>query len=112
MSTPQGPWMATHRERRRSHRYAFDAALEMEWGSAILHGRVCDISATGMFIAADDPLWVGATYSARLALEPPLRLDCEVRRVEPGRGMAVTLVVPDAEDRARFAALLGSLTKK
>ncbi len=103
---------ATQIERRRSPRYLFDAVLEMEWGSAMLRGRVLDISAEGMRIEIADPLWVGARFSAVLALEPPLRMECVVRRVDPGRGMGVSLVAPGAEDRARLAVLLDTLGKK
>src|SRR2546426_12787758 len=93
-------------------RYPFGAVLEMEWGSAVLLGSVIDISAEGMRIEIADPLWVGARFSAVLALEPPLRMECVVRRVEPGRGMGVSLVTPEAEDRVRLAALLDPLGKK
>jgi len=82
----------------------------MEWGSAVIRGSVIDISAEGMRIEIADPLWVGAGFSAVLA--PPLRMECVVRRVEPGRGMGVSLVTPEAEDRVRLAALLDALGKK
>ena len=78
----------------------------------MIRGSVIDISAEGMRIEIADPLWVGAGFSAVLALEPPLRMECVVRRVEPGRGMGVSLVTPEAEDRVRLAALLDPLGKK
>ena len=112
MSKLQESGSATQTERRRSTRYPFGAVLKMEWGSAVIRGSVIDISAEGMRIEIADPLWVGARFSAVLALEPPLRMECVVRRVEPGRGMGVSLVTPEAEDRVRLAALLDPLGKK
>src|SRR5437899_7721541 len=92
MSKLQESGSATQTERRRSTRYPFGAVLEMEWGSAVIRGSVIDISAEGMRIEIADPLWVGARFSAVLALEPPLRMECVVRRVEPGGGMGGSLV--------------------
>ena len=112
MSKLQESGPATQTERRRSPRYPFGEVLEMEWGSAVLRGKILDISAEGMRIEIADPLWVGARFSAALALETPLRMECVVRRVEPGKGMGVSLVALAAEDRARLAALLDTLGKK
>jgi len=39
-------------------------------------------------------LWVGATFSARLVLDPPLQMTCTVCRVEPVAGFAVTFNLP------------------
>lgn len=97
---------------RRPSRYLFSAALEIEWGSALLKGRVRDISAEGMFIEIAELLWVGASFSAQLALDKPLRVNCTVQRVEPGRGMGVSVVVPDEESIKRFAGLLEVLAQK
>ncbi len=47
-----------------------------------------------------------------MVLAPPLQLECEVRRVEPGRAMGVAFVVPDEARRAQLAALLQALAKK
>jgi hypothetical protein len=82
----------------------------MEWGSELLRGRVRDISASGMFIESLDPLWVGAGFSARLKLDEPMQVDCFVRRVEPGRGMGVTVALPEDERRQRYQSLLQSLS--
>ncbi len=97
---------------RRSPRYPFEGVLTIEWGSALLEGIVRDISAEGMLVETAEPLWVGATFAAELALDTPLRIDCVVRRVEPGRGMGVALVVPVEADRARFEVLLATLAQK
>ena len=55
-------------ERRRAPRYRYQAVVEIEWGSARLRARTRDISEGGMFIEADDVLWVGAGFRARLPL--------------------------------------------
>src|SRR6266852_547292 len=97
-------------ERRWAPRYSFRADLEIEWGSAVLRGSTRDISANGMFIEAVDPLWLGAGFSARLTLDRPVRLDCFVKRVEPGHGMGVTVVVAESESQKLYEDLLSSLS--
>ncbi len=81
---------STNSERREFHRRKFQGTLEIEWGSATLTGTVQDIGPQGLFIELAPPLWVGATFRSRLKLNPVLLLNCTVRRVEPGRGIAVT----------------------
>jgi hypothetical protein len=98
-------------ERRWAPRYSFRAELEIEWGSAVLRGKTRDISASGMFIESSDTLWVGAGFTARLALDRPVKLDCSVKRVEPGRGMAVTVSM-SGEQHQRFEELISSLTDR
>ena len=83
----------------------------MEWGSAVLRGRIRDLSANGAFIESPDPLWVGAGFTARLELERPVQINCFVRRVEPGRGMGVTLSVAKPENRQRFQDLVEKLSQ-
>src|SRR5437899_3128818 len=100
---------ARRAERRHSPRYPISADLEMEWGSETLHGQVRDISAGGLFVGLPDPLWIGARFAARLVLDEPLRVECSVRRVEPGRGMGVIFAVHEDESKSRIASLLGSL---
>ena len=98
-------------ERRWAQRYSFRAELEIEWGSAVLRANTRDISASGMFIESTDTLWVGAGFTARLALDHrPMQMDCSVKRVEPGRGMAVTVSV-SGEQNKRFQELIASLTR-
>jgi len=97
-------------ERRWAPRYSFRADLEIEWGSAVLLGSTRDISASGMFIEAVDPLWVGAGFTARLTLDRPVKLDCFVKRVEPGHGMGVSVAVPESESQQLFKVLLSSLS--
>ena len=101
---------ARHLERRWAPRYSFRADLEIEWGSALLRGSTRDISANGMFIEALDPLWVGAGFTARLNLSQPVKLDCFVKRIEPGRGMGVAVALSESESQKLFHDLLSSLT--
>ncbi len=82
----------------------------MEWGSAILRGRVRNISMSGMFIESADSLWVGAGFRARLFLEEPVHVNCFVRRVEPGWGMGVSVALPDDEHQ-RFRKIVQSLAR-
>ena len=105
-----GDHPARRLERRWAPRYSFRADLEIEWGSAVLRGNTRDISANGMFIEAADPLWLGAGFTARLALDRPVKLDCFVKRIEPGRGMGVSLAVSETESQKLFENLLSSLS--
>ena len=89
-------------ERRRAARFAFRAELDIEWGSAVLRGSTRDLSASGMFIEAADTLWVGAGFTARLKLDQTVKLDCSVKRVEPGRGMGVSIDLSKAETQQRY----------
>jgi hypothetical protein len=97
-------------ERRWAPRYEFRADLEIEWGSAVLRASVRDISSNGMFIESADTLWVGAGFTAKIALERPVKIDCFVKRVEPGRGMGVVVAVPEADNQKRYQDLLASLS--
>lgn len=96
-------------ERRRAPRYPYQTPLEIEWGSATLKARTRDISAGGMFIEAEDLLWVGADFRARLGVERPLWVNCSVKRVEPGLGMGVTIALPEDQSRQHFHDLLAGL---
>src|SRR5437899_11776660 len=106
-----GDQPARRLERRWAPRYSFRADLEIEWGSAVLRGSTRDISASGMFIEAVDPLWVGAGFSARLNLNQPVRIDCFVKRIEPGRGMGVSVAVSESESQKLVHDLLSSLAE-
>src|SRR5438093_13361519 len=101
-----GDHPARRLERRWATRYSFRADLEIEWGSAVLRGSTRDISTSGMFIEAVDPLWVGASFTARLTLDRPVRLECLVKRVEPGHGMGVAVVGVDSERQRVSEGLL------
>jgi hypothetical protein len=97
-------------ERRWAPRYSFRADLEIEWGSAVLRGSTRDVSSNGMFIESADPLWVGAGFTARLALAQPVKVDCFVKRVEPGRGMGVAVIVSEEQHKQNYQDLLNSLS--
>jgi PilZ domain len=94
----------------RAPRYSFRADLEIEWGSAVLRASTRDISSSGMFIESNDTLWIGAGFSARLNLDQPVRVDCSVKRVEPGRGMGVSVTVSESQHQERYQALLSTLS--
>jgi hypothetical protein len=97
-------------ERRWAPRYSFRADLEIEWGSAVLRASTRDISANGMFIESSDTLWVGAGFTAQLNLDHPMKVDCFVKRIEPGRGMGVTVAVSEYENQQRYQQLVSSLS--
>jgi hypothetical protein len=105
-----GDSSARRLERRWAPRYSFRAGLEIEWGSAVLRATTRDVSSSGMFIESADPLWVGAGFSASLQSEPPVRVDCRVRRVEPGLGMGVTVSFPQ-EQQEHYQELLSRLSR-
>jgi hypothetical protein len=97
-------------ERRWAQRYEFRADLEIEWGSAVLRGSTRDISTNGMFIESADTLWVGAGFTARIVLDRPVKIDCFVKRIEPGRGMGVSVAVSEADNQQRYQELVSSLS--
>ncbi|HKW56644.1 MAG TPA: PilZ domain-containing protein [Candidatus Acidoferrum sp.] len=95
----------------RAPRYPFRADLEIEWGSAVLRANTRDVSSSGMFIESPDPLWVGAGFTARLELDRPVKLNCFVKRIEPGKGMGVSVTVAEVHHQTRYHDLLTSLSK-
>ena len=97
-------------ERRWAPRYDFRASLDIEWGSAVLRATTRDISTSGMFIESVDPLWVGAGFTASLQLDHPVRITCFVKRVEPGRGMGVSVSFPEAQQET-YKQLISRLAK-
>ena len=105
-----GDHTARRLERRWATRYSFRADLEIEWGSAVLRASTRDISANGMFIEAVDPLWIGAGFTARLNLKQPLKVDCYVKRIEPGRGMGVSVALAESESQKLYQDLLSALS--
>jgi len=96
-------------ERRYTQRRKYFGKIEIEWGSATLIGTVRDIGPQGMFIELSPPLWLGATFFARLAIQPVLLLDCRVNRVEPGTGMGISFAFPEESGRAQLEMLLAAL---
>ena len=96
-------------ERRKTPRYGFQADVEIEWGSDHPRAMITDLGLGGMFIATEEPLWVGAKFSARLLLQEPLQVNCAVRRVVPSRGMGVAFEDLAAESKARLETLVNWL---
>jgi len=105
-----GEHPARRLERRWAPRYDFRADLEIEWGSAVLRASTRDVSSNGMFIESTDTLWVGAGFTARIALDHPVKVDCFVKRVEPGRGMGVSVSVSESQHQERYQQLIASLS--
>ena len=103
-----GDYLSRRLERRWAPRYTYRTGLEIEWGSALLRGSTRDISSNGMFIEVPDTLWVGAGFIARLHLSHPVKIDCLVKRVEPGLGMGVSVALSDKESKA-YRELVSSL---
>ncbi len=97
-------------DRRWAPRYSFRVNLDIEWGSAVLRASTRDISSNGMFIESVDPLWIGAGFTAHLVLDRPVKVDCSVKRIEPGRGMGVSVTVSEGQHEQRYQDLLASLS--
>lgn len=104
-----GDQPARRLERRWAPRYDFRAPLEIEWGSALLCANTRDISSSGMFIESPETLWVGAGFTAKLSLDHPVKVDCFVKRIEPGLGMGVSLTISETQHQERFQQLIASL---
>ena len=96
-------------ERRQFQRKKFQGKMELEWGSAILSGTVRDIGPRGLFVEMTPPLWLGATFRARLLLDQDVWLDCRIVRIEPLSGNAAVFEVPEETAKERLQALLLSL---
>src|SRR5260370_35780301 len=93
-------------ERRWARRYSFRANLEIEWGSAILRANTRDVSSNGMFIESADPLWLGAGFTTHLVLDRPFKVDCSVKRVQPGLGTGVSVTLSDGLHEERNQGFL------
>jgi hypothetical protein len=102
--------MSRRSDRRWAPRYSFRANLEIEWGSAVLRASTRDISSNGMFIESADPLWIGAGFTAHLVLDRRVRVDCSVKRIEPGLGMGVAVTLSEEQHEQRYQDLLASLS--
>jgi hypothetical protein len=97
-------------DRRWARRYSFRANLEIEWGSAVLRASTRDISSNGMFIESTDPLWIGAGFTAHLELDKRVKVNCSVKRIEPGLGMGVSMTLADGQHEQQYQDLLASLS--
>jgi len=98
-------------ERRKHPRYPLQVEVELQWGSESLPALATDMSLGGMFVATSNPLWMGASFAARLLLGEPLTLHCTVRRVLPGKGMGVLFVELSADQQARLAELIQKISE-
>jgi len=93
----------------RRPRVRYDALVEIHWASATFEARVFDISPEGLFLEVSAPFWVEATFSANLMIQPPLRMNCTVRRIVPNRGIGVQVTFTNSEASKRFAELVEKL---
>ncbi len=98
-------------ERRKHPRYGVQLDAKIDLGSEVCPVLVTDVSMEGMFLVTDSPLLVGASFTARVLLDPPLVLHCVVRRVLPGRGMGVQFDRMPDTTRARLEKLLARLAE-
>lgn len=101
--------MELSRRLRQFERFKFEVKTFVEGKSEKAWGRVTDMSRNGLFIEMSEPPGLGAHFTAHLALNVPLQLQCVVRRIAPGRGVGVGFSVP-AESKERFEALLTALS--
>ena len=111
MTTQPTKESARDDDRRHERRKKFSGSIEIDWGSATLNGTVRDIGPRGLFVEMPLPLWVGATFRARLNLNPALTLDCRVARVEPQNGIGVVFDVVEESGKSQLEALLTSLSQ-
>jgi hypothetical protein len=99
----------TKSERRHWQRKKYRGNIEIDWGSTVLNANVRDIGPQGLFVELIPPLWLGATFHARLMLNPVLLLECKVARVDPARGIAVIFKVSEESGKGQLESLLLSL---
>jgi hypothetical protein len=90
----------------RPQRFRFRSWIKIQSDSATLEASVNGISANGLFIETVSPLCVGATFSAKLMIDPPLQMYCTVTRIDPSRGMAVRIAFVTKELEDRFTRLI------
>ncbi|MBI1750403.1 MAG: PilZ domain-containing protein [Acidobacteria bacterium] len=83
--------------------------MDIEFEGKAFRAFMTDISADGMFVVAANPLWVGATFHARLHIADPIRVKCVVRRVVVGRGMGVLFQDLTPQDHESLDKVLAGL---
>ena len=81
-------------------------------GKNMKNSRVRNIGREGALIEMTSPLSIGTAFTAQLAFKPSVLIKCVVRRVEPGRGIGVSIIAPGAEGRKRLAAFLDTLARE
>jgi hypothetical protein len=96
-------------ERRRHERYPCQAAVKITWGDVHMEATLRDISLSGMYIETPEPLWARAQFSAHLMLPEAIRVECVVRRVDPGKGMVVEFTQVTQETKMNLTHLIWKL---
>jgi hypothetical protein len=109
MTTQPSDPAVTTQERRHAQRRKYRGNIEIDWGSNVLEANVRDIGPGGLFAELMPPLWVGATFNARLLVDPVLLLQCTVARVDPAQGIAVIFRVTEDRGKVQLESLLQSL---
>jgi hypothetical protein len=99
-------------ERRRHKRYPCQAAVKITWGQVSLEATLRDISMSGMYLETQEPLWARAQFSAVLMLPEAIRVECIVRRVDPGKGMVVEFTELTQETKMNLNHLIWKLANQ
>ena len=73
-----------------------------------LDGDVRDIGPGGLFIELTPPLWLGATFVGRLAVQPVCCWIARWRASSPEKGMAVSFSVREESGKKQLEALLAA----
>lgn len=86
--------------------------MKITWGEVTLEVTLRDISASGMYLETSEPLWARAQFSAQLMLPESIRVECTVRRVDPGRGMVVEFTELTQEAKMNLTHLIWKLARQ
>lgn len=86
--------------------------MKITWGDVTLEATLRDISSYGMYLETPEPLWARAQFSAQLMLPESIRVECIVRRVDPGRGMVVEFTELAQEAKMNLTHLIWKLARQ
>ena len=96
-------------ERRKNPRFKCNAPIKLFWGEVTIDAKLRDISATGMYIETNEPLWLRAEFSASVLIPDRFSVRCVVRRVDEGKGMVVEYLEVSSDVRMKLNHLLWRL---
>lgn len=83
-----------------------DVTIRICWGSLSFGARTRNISERGLYVETSIPLWIGASFTADLMLQPPLLVTCSVTRSEPNQHIGVEVGFLDEETQERCFSLV------
>lgn len=86
--------------------------MKITWGQVAMEANLRDISSSGMYLETHEPLWARAQFSAHLMLPEAIRVECVVRRVDPGKGMVVEFTDVTQEAKMNLQHLIWKLARK